>query len=249
MVLWLVPSQWKTGVNCLLWLRSARVRLSVCPLLPIKPSLWRRRRVTVQSLSSSSTILSSSPCLENLESPDANLNYRPFYKSACQDIHRMMVDLGAAIHTVGPGMESLSHGSLGLFPPGGVSWCVAGWPRAYDSWRRQSSVPVLMNCPRTRYLITHTPTVGTNPTLNTLFSLELVWQSRNEHRGESWFSVTQSRWSGRRTIATILSVPPASPYPLSLQINQYGNFCLFIYIFVHNLLYVYIMRWYLILQL
>ncbi len=32
----------------------------------------------------------------------------------------MMADLGAGIHTVGPGMKSLSHGSLGLFLQGGV---------------------------------------------------------------------------------------------------------------------------------
>ncbi len=155
MVLWLIPSQWKTTVTCLLCLRSAtckgqNVRL---PLLPIKPSLWRRRRES-SSLSSSSTIPSCSPCLEYMESPDANLDYLPFYESVCQDIHRIMSDLGGGIHTVGPGMESLSHGSLGLFPvPNNYRAS-----RADDRWLRQRSVPV--------YLTSHTAIVGTNPTLN-----------------------------------------------------------------------------------
>ncbi len=48
------------------------------------------------SLSSGSTIPSSSPCLENLESPDANLDYPPSYESACQGSHGIMADLGAA---------------------------------------------------------------------------------------------------------------------------------------------------------
>ncbi len=80
----------------------------------------KKKTCESSSLSSGSTIPSSSPCLENLESPDANLDYPPSYESACQGSHSMMADLGAGIHTVGPGMESLSHGSLGLFPAGGV---------------------------------------------------------------------------------------------------------------------------------
>ncbi len=104
--------------------------------------------------------------------------------------------VGAGIHTVGPGMESLS-------PPGGV---LQGDPGVRQLTEANLSASINELPQDWLSDLTHTASVGANPTLKALFCMfytclktccrGLVWPSRKQHRGEWGCSVVESWWSG-----------------------------------------------------